>query len=197
MPFQIPTDLRSLSSAINGRLSEGPVTDAGKLRASRNAIRHGMLSRCLVLEDESPEVFDQLLAQHVDRLQPADDLEFAIVEEMTASMWRLRRSWAIETGMLDSAAAAPDAPTDPVARIASAFTARAETPALPLAHRYETRLHMMYQRALHNLLLLRATVPVQPNDEPISILKALPAPVEAPPAHEPDRFPNEPTFHRE
>jgi hypothetical protein len=28
-------------------------------------------------------------------------------------------------------------------------------------HRYETRLHMVYQRALHNLLLLRAAVPTE------------------------------------
>ena len=39
-------------------------------------------------------------------------------------------------------------------------------------HRYETRLHMLYQRALHNLLLLRATVPNEPN--PISEQPRLP-----------------------
>ena len=34
-------------------------------------------------------------------------------------------------------------------------------------HRYETRLHLMYQRALHNLLLLRtAVIPNEPS--PIS-----------------------------
>jgi len=191
MSIPIPPDRRSITSALNGRLSNGPATEAGKLRSSRNALRHGLLSQCLVLEDESPEAFETLLAQHVERLRPADDVEFAIVEEMTASMWRLRRSWAIETGMLDSAAAAPDAPPDPIARIASAFTTRAESSALPLAHRYETRLHMMYQRALHNLLLLRATVPVGPPPaEPLElpVLPALPAP---------DEFPNEPNFHRE
>src|ERR1035438_3026248 len=42
----------------------------------------------------------------------------------------------------------------------------ANSAALPLMHRYETRLHMLYQRALHNLLLVRAAVPNEPS--PIS-----------------------------
>lgn len=155
-------DQRSQTSAANGRLSKGPITPAGKRRSSLNSIRHGLLARCLVLEDESPEAFKLLHAYHIQRLQPVDGVEIAIVEEMTASMWRLRRSWAIETHMLDSASAAPQAPTEPLARITAAFTSRAESVALPLAHRYETRLHMIYQRALRNLLLLRSAIPSQP-----------------------------------
>ena len=40
-------------------------------------------------------------------------------------------------------------------------------------HRYETRLHMIYQRAFHNLLLLRAAIPNDPS--PISEHPLLPA----------------------
>jgi hypothetical protein len=51
--------------------------------------------------------------------------------------------------------------------MADAFSGLADGPALALIHRYEARLHLMYQRALHNLLLLRiAAVPNEPN--PIS-----------------------------
>jgi hypothetical protein len=49
-----------------------------------------------------------------------------------------------------------------VARIAAGFRQLAASPELALLHRYETRLHMMYQRALHNILLLRTLV--VPND---------------------------------
>ena len=174
------SDLRSLTSAANGRRSNGPVTVAGKRRSSRNAMRHGLLSRCLVLENESPEAFQSLLAGHLERFQPVDDTELAIVEEITAAVWRLRRSWAIETRMLDSTEVSPDAASDPLSRIASAFADRAQSAALPLAHRYETRLHMIYQRALHNFLLLRAAVPA-PIEDPVLHLepsspKALPEP---------------------
>ena len=40
--------------------------------------------------------------------------------------------------------------------IAAALTSLAASPALALMHRYETSLHLVYQRSLHNLLLLRA-----------------------------------------
>ena len=147
------------SSRINGTRSKGPVTASGKLTSSQNALRHGLLARCLVLDDESPEAFQSVLAHHIERLQPVDSLELGLVEEMVAAWWRTRRSWAIETHMLCEAAATPDSPAPPIARITAAFKDLAESAALPLMHRYETRLHMVYQRALHNLLLLRAAVP--------------------------------------
>jgi hypothetical protein len=123
-----------------------------------------------VLENESPEAFQSLLAQHVERLQPTDGLELGIVEEMVAAHWRTRRSWAIETHMLGAAADSHSA-ASPIDRITAAFKSLAESTALPLMHRYETRLHMVYQRALHNLLLLRAAVPNKPS--PISEHQAL------------------------
>jgi hypothetical protein len=158
---------RILSSRVNGRISKGPATAVGKLRSSQNALRHGLLARCLVLEDESPEAFQALLAQYVDRLQPADDLELDVVEEMVAACWRLRRSWAIETHMMDTAPAETGSDSDtPIGRITAAFKTLAASPVLPLMHRYETRFHMIYQRALYNLLLLRTAIPNEPS--PIS-----------------------------
>jgi hypothetical protein len=171
---------RIASSRANGSRSKGPATAAGKLRSSQNALRHVLLARCLVLEDESPEAFQGLLAQHIDRLQPADGLELGMVEEMVAACWRTRRSWAIETHMLGGAAPDPDSAATPIDRITASFKSLAESTALPLMHRYETRLHMVYQRALHNLLLLRAAIPNEPS--PISghpgagLLQALPEP---------------------
>jgi hypothetical protein len=153
---------RILSSRANGRRSKGPATSAGKLRSSQNSLRHGLLARCLVLEDESPEAFEALLAQHVEHLQPVDGLELGMVEEMVAAWWRMRRSWAIETHMLDTAAD-PGSATKAIDRITAAFKSLAESSSLPLMHRYETRLHMIYQRALRNLLLLRAAVPNEPS----------------------------------
>jgi len=106
---------RIQSSRANGRRSKGPATAAGKLRSSQNSLRHGLLARCLVLEDESPEAFEALLAQHIEHLQPAGDLEFGLVEEMVAACWRTRRSWAIETHMIDAVPTAPDAAGTPSA----------------------------------------------------------------------------------
>jgi len=47
-----------------------------------------------------------------------------------------------------------------------AWSKKWQSPTLGLMHRYETRLHLMYQRALHNLVLLRAASPSPPAPNP-------------------------------
>src|SRR5258705_13654875 len=81
-----------------------------------------------------------------------------MVDEMVATAWRMRRAWAIENRLLDTAMATQpgDSPVvSPVDRLTTAFSALAADNQLNLLHRYETRLHMMFQRAFHNLVLLR------------------------------------------
>jgi hypothetical protein len=156
---------RIVSSRANGALSHGPVTLAGKHCSSKNAQRHGLLSNCAVLPNESRENFEKLLDQYIARLDPADEVELGIVEEMVSAFWRMRRLWAVENRSLENALPA-DPAMDEVGRITAAFTRLAATPELSLMHRYETRLHRIQQRALHNLLLLRETVPNEPS--PIS-----------------------------
>jgi hypothetical protein len=172
---------RVLASRANGARSRGPVSPLGKQRSSQNALRHGLLARCVVLENESRESFEALLSQHLDRLQPADGVEFGMVEEMVAAFWRMRRTWAMETRILENQIAS-QSPEGQIDRMAGAFTDLAASPALGLMHRYETRLHCMYQRALHNLLLLRsagmpnesaiAAVVITPGDEDVGAVES-------------------------
>jgi len=154
---------RAQSSKANGALSKGPTTQAGKQRSSLNALRHGLCAKCIVLDHESRENFLILLQQHVDRFQPADEVEFNMIEEMCAAYWRQRRAWAIETALLDKQIALQSDGSD-ADRMASAFDTLAAAPTLPLLQRYETRLHLMYQRALRTLTVLqKAALPNEPN----------------------------------
>src|SRR5580704_15321000 len=157
---------RVQSSKANGAFSKGPSTPAGKRNSSPNALRHGLCAKCIVLDHESRENFLILLQQHVDRFQPADEVEFNMIEEMCAAYWRQRRAWAIETALLDQQIALQSDGSD-TDRMASAFDTLAAAPALPLLHRYETRLHLMYQRALRTLIMLR-TVKLPNEPSPIS-----------------------------
>jgi len=141
------------ASRANAARSRGPITAEGKQRSSANAIRHGLLAKCVVLENESSACFDDLVAQHTERFAPADGVEFGIVEEMAAAHWRMRRAWAIENRLMEKAIR-NQPPGDEAARIAAAFSELAATPELNLLHRYEARLHRIYQRALFNLALL-------------------------------------------
>ena len=119
-----------------------------------NAITHGLFSKHIVIGQESPEAFDDIVNRHLDRFDPDDEVEQSLVEEMVAAHWRLRRLWAVENQWLQ-AALENQPPSPETARIAGAFGEVADSPRLGLLHRYETRLHLMYQRAFRNLLRMR------------------------------------------
>ena len=97
---------RTISSRANGALSKGPITPAGKTRSSRNATRHGLMAKCVVLENESREGFDSMQSEFVARFAPTDGVELGLVEEMLSAFWRQRRAWAIETRLMDNAISA-------------------------------------------------------------------------------------------
>ena len=161
------TSLRRIdSSRASGARSQGPITPEGKERASTNALRHGLLAECVVLENESHECFDDLVTQHIQRFAPADGVEFAMIEEMVAANWRMRRAWAIENRLMEKAIR-NQPPGDEMSRLADAFSQLASSPELNLLHRYEARLHRIYQRALNNVLMLsEPELPKEPS--PIS-----------------------------
>jgi len=119
-----------------------------------NAVRHGLLSKAIVLQNESAETFAQHLAHHQAKLAPMDDVEEGAVEEMAAASWRLRRLWTIETRLFDNGIT-KRTETDERDRLAGAFSDLAVGNDLSLLDRYEKKLHRMYQRSLHNFLLLR------------------------------------------
>jgi hypothetical protein len=124
-------------------------------------LAHGLLSRCTLMQGESPEALQALLNQHLERLGPADGVELGMVQEMVAAYWRMCRAWAIETRTFDNEVAA-QADGDQLDRMATAFADLAAKPTAALLHRYETRLHLMYHRALQDLLLLRLAIPNEP-----------------------------------
>ena len=141
------------ASRANAARSTGPITPEGRARSSANGIRHGLLAKCVVLENESEQCFDDLVNEHSARFAPADGVEFGMIEEMAAAYWRMRRAWAIENRLMEKALR-NQPPGDEAARIAAAFSELAATPELNLLHRYEARLHSIYQRALFNLAAL-------------------------------------------
>ena len=197
------SEKRILSSRANGALSHGPVTAEGKQRSSLNSIRHGLLAKCVVLPTEDRSGFDILMHQHIQFYQPINDVERGVIEDMVASLWRLRRTWAIET-QLQADAIDAQPPGDEVRRMAAAFTILASTPQLAILHRHETRLHNMRQRAIKNMYLLRTTPPSpnqpafnlpEPDYDPVPETPPAPeTPAPTPAELEPQDFVYEPTF---
>jgi hypothetical protein len=178
---------RTLASRANGKLSRGPVTQAGLLRASANSTRHGMLAENLVLDDESKDLFALLHQQFIDRLNPTDGMEICLVEELASTVWRQRRLVAIETHLFKEAAAKRPEPTY-LGRIGGAFSDLCQTPEIHLLDRYESRLHRMFQRSLKNLQLLRQIEHTDPSTGELTEL-----PVEVTGIPDTPELPNEPS----
>ena len=87
----MPSDLKSETSRINGAKSHGPKTPEGKEASSQNAIKHGFTSRkTLILKTESPDEYQEFLAEHIAIHQPATLPESELVDQMAIARWRIR-----------------------------------------------------------------------------------------------------------
>src|SRR5262245_22103014 len=97
------SEKHSEAARVNGAKSRGPKTPEGKARSSRNATRHGLLSKCVLLKHESVEGFESMVDTYLERYRPQDEVELGFVEEMVVAAWRLRRLWSIEAWSFDDA----------------------------------------------------------------------------------------------
>jgi hypothetical protein len=190
----VPSDKRSAAARANGALSHGPKTPEGKARSAQNARTHGLLSSIVTLRCEDKEAFDAMLASYIQRYQPADGVEMALVEELTAAAWRHRRTLAIETHMLDVEMEARTTSPTQLDRLTGAFGDLAATPKLNLVHRYLTKIHNMESRLMRDFVILRHAIPIPDSPQPETI-EVTPEP--APPLPEPvpadnAPMPNEP-----
>ena len=86
----------------NAQLSTGPVTPGGKAVVSRNAVKHGIFAKDLVIAAgdgrEDDLEFHELLADLIKDLAPVGRMELLLVEKIAVNYWRQRRLVRYETG---------------------------------------------------------------------------------------------------
>ena len=73
------------------RKATGPRTPGGKQRSKSNALKHGILSKGLLLKDESRAEYDSLLKGLQEDWKPQGTLETILVENLATLLWRKRR----------------------------------------------------------------------------------------------------------
>ena len=150
------SERRIRASQINGARSRGPSTPAGRQKSSANSARHHLLSKTILLENERPEAFADLLAGLTSEFNPQTATQRALVETMAVSRWRQMRIWSVERATLESAMEAHDPDTtDPATRVARAFRSLADdSRTLDVLSRYETRFDRQFARSLNLLVKL-------------------------------------------
>src|SRR5689334_13312545 len=84
-----PSPIQSEASRLNGALSSGPVTAAGKARSALNSVRHGLSGRIFfLLPDEDPAEFAAHEAELVAEFRPRDQAEREAALALVRLMWR-------------------------------------------------------------------------------------------------------------
>jgi len=80
------------ANRMNAQKSTGPRTPEGKERASRNAVKHGLLAREAVIQGEDPEEFELYREEMLQELAPAGAVETMLAERVVGLSWRLLRA---------------------------------------------------------------------------------------------------------
>jgi hypothetical protein len=100
---------RRARNRANAKASTGPRTAAGKARASRNAITHGLTARGPIDEAEAADR-DRRAAALARDLEPESDVERALVDRLAAAFQRLEKSDHLEAQVFDGAFRLGDVP---------------------------------------------------------------------------------------
>lgn len=101
------TEKQIIANIQNAQLASGPKSTSGKEIVSKNAIKHGIFTKDLIvssdIENESTDEYQSILNNLVDCLLPCNQMESLLVEKIAVDFWRLRRTIRFETGSIAQA----------------------------------------------------------------------------------------------
>src|SRR5438067_11588410 len=89
------------SNRRNARRSTGPITEEGKLRSRRNAVRHGLTAETVIGALEDAEDYQAFEAAIIADHDAQSTVERELVLRLASLLWRLRRATTIETGLFE------------------------------------------------------------------------------------------------
>jgi hypothetical protein len=79
----------------------GPRTEACKAISSQNARKHGLCSRTLRLLPEEWIEYNDMRDRYARDLQPADDIDETLIDEICFNYWRLQQTRDAELGLIE------------------------------------------------------------------------------------------------
>jgi len=161
--------LRAEQSRINGAKSRGPTSEAGKLKCSRGALKHGLTAKKhTTLDIEDPAEYEHVNNAALEEFRPATVYAVRVVEKLANLDWRIERVAMLETAYLNykvnESAGLKTPKEDPITRAASGKdelaallqgwmdTVDDPNHAFHLLRRYAGTLESQYNRTLKNVL---------------------------------------------
>ena len=93
--------MSALTNRLNSLKSTGPKSPEGKLKAARNAIKHGILAADDVVTTESVRFYNRMKARLTAELEPEGEVEILLASRIVSLVWRLRRVVRMEVEMME------------------------------------------------------------------------------------------------
>jgi hypothetical protein len=94
------TSLRQIeANRRNALRSTGPISQEGKERSRRNAVRHGLTAETVIGALEDAQDYAAFEATVIADYDAQSAVERELVLRLASLLWRLRRSTAMETGL--------------------------------------------------------------------------------------------------
>jgi hypothetical protein len=90
------------ANRLNALKSTGPRTAAGKAVVALNGIKHGLLSREVLIKGESEADLVDFGRRLRRQLAPVGELELLLLDRMVSNAWRLRRLVAVEAAIFNN-----------------------------------------------------------------------------------------------
>lgn len=98
--IDVATERQIAANKNNSKRSTGPKTAKGKSIVAMNAIKHGLLSREVLLHNEDEAALVELGKNLRAQLQPIGEMEVFLVDRIITCAWRLRRVLSAEVSVL-------------------------------------------------------------------------------------------------
>ncbi len=94
------TEKQFAANRQNAKNSTGPRTENGKRRSRRNPVRHGLTAETVIDVLENAADYDALAAAINADYRPGTNFELELIARLASLLWRLRRTVAIESGLI-------------------------------------------------------------------------------------------------
>lgn len=142
------TDRQVQANRSNAKLSTGPKSDEGKAIVAKNALKHGILSREVFIDEGLKKDFEEMKGNFYLQFEPQGQLELFLLERVITCAWRLSVLTRIEAQIYEK----EDSNSwekDP--QIKRAFLSSYTRNALYTLNRYETSIERKFYQALSEL----------------------------------------------
>jgi hypothetical protein len=97
MPVKFSKQLKA--NIENSKKSTGPTTPEGKAAVSKNALKHGLRAKDVLIQGEDPDEFKAHSDAFYEQIKPQGPLEIHLLERVTSCLWQLRRADKLEAAV--------------------------------------------------------------------------------------------------